>query len=209
MIIWPAKDPGEVLDFTWKVPLDTGDAIVSHTASIASGSATIDSDSHSDDAVTVVVSAGVADTSIFVSLSAVTTNGRTFKETGVIPIIDRADAVLASFRMRFPAFASVSDGQIAYWVAVGGTATASWSEADQSTGRLLYAAHNLASQGLGTGAIPAGVTSFKSGTFSATVSDGLASKTGFAATSYGRDYLALARRNFAGPRLAWTPPAHV
>ena len=69
-----------------------------------------------------------------------------------------------------------------------------------------YAAHRLAELGIGGGAVPQGVTSFKSGTFSATVSDAVAGLTGFDATVYGREFVALRRAAFAGPRMAWTPP---
>ena len=112
---------------------------------------------------------------------------------------------LATFRALYPAFAGVADATVQAWIDEGDAETAAWPDADRARAVMLYAAHKLASQGLGTGAVPAGVTSFKSGTFSATVSDGLASKTGYHATTYGRDYLALAGRYFGGPVLAWAP----
>ena len=115
---------------------------------------------------------------------------------------------LADFRSRYPAFDAVADATVQVWLDDGDVATTRFSDTTRPQAVMLCAAHNLSMQGLGKGAVPAGVTSFKSGTFSATVSDGLASKTGFAATVYGRDYLALARQ-FAGPRLAWEPPARV
>lgn len=112
---------------------------------------------------------------------------------------------LATFRALYPAFDAVADATVEAWIDEGDTETADWPDDTRARAVMLYAAHKMASQGLGTSAIPAGVTSFKSGTFSATVSDGIASKTGFAATAYGRDYLALARRDFGGPILAWNP----
>jgi hypothetical protein len=111
---------------------------------------------------------------------------------------------LAEFRALYPVFDGVADATVQVWIDKGDNATVRFSDGSRADAVILYAAHKLVSQGLGKGAIPAGVTSFKSGTFSATVSDGLASKTGFSSTTYGRDYLALARQ-FAGPRLAWTP----
>ena len=115
---------------------------------------------------------------------------------------------LADFRTRYPAFATVADATVSAWLADGDAATGAWPDDPRPRAVMLFAAHNLALQGFG-GAIPAGVTSFKSGTFSATVSDGMASRTGLSATSYGRDYLALARSNFAGPMPSWNPPASV
>lgn len=117
--------------------------------------------------------------------------------------------LLPDFRNRYPGFAAVADASVSLWLDEGALEVAAWPILAQDRAAMLYAAHNLAAQGLGAGAIPAGVTSFKSGTFSATVSDSAAGRTGFASTVYGREYLALARRHFAGPRLAWTPPAHV
>ena len=115
---------------------------------------------------------------------------------------------LSEFRTRYPAFDAVADATVQAFLDEGDSETAAWPDADRPRGVMLYAAHQLTAQGLGTGAIPAGVTSFRSGTFSATLSDSAASRTGFSATIYGREYLALARRNFAGPRLAWTPPTY-
>lgn len=115
---------------------------------------------------------------------------------------------LSEFRALYPAFDAVGDVTAQAWLDAGDAETVRFSDATRPRAVMLYAAHNLAMQGLGTGAIPVGVTSFRSGTFSATVSDSVAGKTGLSATAYGRDYLSLARQ-FAGPRLAWTPPANV
>ena len=117
--------------------------------------------------------------------------------------------LLEQFHARYGSFASVADATVQIWLDEAQTETATWSDATRTRGVMLYAAHRLAEQGLGKGAIPAGVTSFKSGTFSASMSDSIAGRTGFEATVYGREYLALARRQFAGPRLAWEPPAHI
>ena len=117
-----------------------------------------------------------------------------------------AAPTLSDFRTRYPAFSAVADATVTYWLDEGVGQVAHWREADQFMGALAYAAHKLAEQGMGTGgAIPAGVTSFKSGTFSAGVSDAQASRTGFHDTVYGRDFLHLARRSFAGPRTAVIP----
>jgi hypothetical protein len=64
-----------------------------------------------------------------------------------------------------------------------------------------HAAHFMSAAGLVKGAIPAGLTSFKSGTFSATVSDTAAAQTGFDASPYGREYKRLMDSNHAGPFL--------
>lgn len=116
---------------------------------------------------------------------------------------------LAEFRVRYPAFDAVADATVQTYLDDGVADTTAWPDDIRSRAVMLLAAHHLAEQGLGTGSVMAGVSSFKSGTFSATLSDGAANRTGLSATIYGREYLALARRYFGGPRLAWTPPAHV
>ena len=115
---------------------------------------------------------------------------------------------IADFRTRYPAFAAVADASVQYWLTEGFAEVSAWADSDQPRGAMAYAAHRLTEQGVG-GATPQGVTAFKSGTFSASVSDTQANRTGFNATVYGRDFLDLARRNFGGPRLAWVPPVHV
>jgi len=116
---------------------------------------------------------------------------------------------LSAFRALYPAFDAVADATVQAWLDKGETETANWPDANRDDGIMLFTAHRLTTQGLGSGAIPAGVTSFKSGTFSATQSEKLAGKTGFDSTIYGRDYLTLVKRIFGGPRLAWTPPTRV
>lgn len=115
---------------------------------------------------------------------------------------------LADFRIRYPAFAATADATIEAWLADGDAGTTNWPDDDRARAVMLFAAHNLSIGGQG-GAIPAGVTSFKSGTFSATLSDAAASRTGYSATVYGREYLDLVRRHFAGPFSAWSVPTNV
>ncbi len=207
MIVWPAKDPAEVLDFTWTPGLDTGDTIASFTATVASGTVAKDSASNTTTAVTVWLSGGADGETATVNLTAVTAGGRTFREVAVLPVFDRASELLSLFRLRYPAFVSVADGQIGYWLAdAARLVDASWPTTSADPATFAWAAHMLSESGALVGAIPAGVTSFRSGSFSATVDSGVASLTGLRATSYGREFLALRRANFGGPILAWTPP---
>lgn len=111
----------------------------------------------------------------------------------------------ATLKARYPAFTAVADETIDYWLAEAAEDCASWPDSLRARGEMALAAHRMAELGIITGAVPAGVTSFKSGTFSATVSDGFASRTGYDATVYGREFRQLARNLFGGPRLAWLP----
>ncbi len=112
----------------------------------------------------------------------------------------------ATFKAKYPAFASVLDATVEVWLAEAATECASWPEDVRARAEMLYTAHRLAESGAIAAAVPAGVVSFRSGDFSATLSESAASRTGFAATIYGREFSALARRYFGGPMLAWTPP---
>ena len=114
---------------------------------------------------------------------------------------------LAEFRVRYPEFTSVADETVSAWLVDHDAETAGWPEDSRARVVMLLTAHRLAN--ISSGAIPAGVTSFRSGSFSATISDSAASRTGFSSTVYGREYLTLLRARTAGPRLAWTPPTHV
>lgn len=115
-------------------------------------------------------------------------------------------ATVSDLTTRYPAFASVTEATVQYWLDEAATDCSLFPDTTRARAEMAYAAHRMAELGIITGAIPAGLTSFKSGTFSATVSEGMASATGFDATVYGREFIALRRIAFAGPRLAWTPP---
>lgn len=202
MIVWPAKDPQEVVDYSWVPPLDSGDTIATFTATTTS-SVVIDSSVFTDTTATVWLSGGTANEAATFTLTATTAGGRTFEATTQISIID--SSALVAFRARYPVFASTPSSTVKLWLDEGVAETVTWPETAQPRAAMVYAAHKLAESGQGSGAIPAGVTAFRSGTFSTSVSDSLAGKTGFHATIYGREYLELMRRYFGGPRLAWTP----
>lgn len=208
MIAWPAKDPADIADFTWSPDLDAGDTIATFAYSITSGTIIeAEPKSNTTTSATVWIEGGADQELAILSLTVTTAGGRTFKEGAVLPVFSRATETLAIFRLRYPAFAAVSDGAISYRLFEALTAVGdNWSADLQIPARTAWAAHHLAEQGLGAGAVPQGVTSFKSGTFSATVSDSVAGLTGLEATVYGREFVALRRAAFAGPILAWTPP---
>ena len=113
----------------------------------------------------------------------------------------------SDLKTRYPAFAAVSDEAIDLWLDEAAQECASWQEGTRARAEMAYAAHKMVETAVLEEGTTIGVTSFRSGDFSATVGDKVAARTGFDATVYGREFLALRRRNFAGPRLAWTPPA--
>lgn len=116
--------------------------------------------------------------------------------------------LLAIFRIRYPEFAAVSDETVEYWLTDAELiVTDSWIPADHDPAIMALAAHNMALGGLGS-ASPVGslkgVTSFKSGTFSASFSDAAANQSvngGYNATRYGQQFYIYLRRNRGGPRV--------
>jgi len=115
---------------------------------------------------------------------------------------------LSDFRARYPAFATVADATVEYWLTDAlRFVDESWMEADYAPAIMAAAAHAIALAGFisGPASLAAGgVTSFKSGSFSASIDASVAqaaSGGGWSATRYGREFQQLQRRNFAGPRL--------
>lgn len=114
-------------------------------------------------------------------------------------------ATPAGLKLRYPAFASVSDEVIAYWLADAAlTVTDAWG-ADAAPAALALAAHKMATTPgvlpMGPDNLPAGVTSFRSGSFSVSVAESKAGAAGLQSTPYGQQYAAMLRRNSGGPRL--------
>ena len=116
-------------------------------------------------------------------------------------------------QIRYTPFAAVADATVDYWITDAQRfVTTDWTETDYAPALMALAAHNMTLAGLGTSAaatagIPAGVKSFKSGQFSAefTEQQANASASGsLESTRYGQEYLALLRRNRAGPRVTPT-----
>ena len=200
---WPAKDPDEVLDYSWTIPTEADDPVTAATLTLVSGTVAIVSQTATDTGLTAFLSGGAAGETAILAGTATTEGGRTFEETFYLTITASANANVAALRMRYPAFAAVPSATIDYWLTNAGRfVDASWSDADYAPALIAAAAHHMAMNGLGgEAALPQGVTSFKSGTFSATVEASQAAATGWKATRFGQDYLALLRRNKGGARV--------
>jgi hypothetical protein len=118
----------------------------------------------------------------------------------------------AELKLRFPAFAAVSDATIEYWLTDSRLiVTNSWIEADRAPAEMELAAHNMVKAGVGgisagpVGDIAGkGVVGFKSASFSVELEASAAKRlsgTGYASTQYGADFAVRLRRNVGGPRL--------
>lgn len=116
---------------------------------------------------------------------------------------------IEDFTAKYPAFSTLEEAAYVMWAADAELEiTDRYGDWQQKATELLTA-HFLASNGIGGAAgsamlLSTGATSFKSGTFSATISDTVVAaraKGGLGSTSYGIELQRINRRLFGGPRL--------
>lgn len=218
MLIFPNKDPDEVLDYRidWTARLGT-DAIATSVWTLTEAAGlTIDSETETTTATTVWLSGGTAG-EVGVLLNRITTTGgRTLEETAALTIIGAEFPATPGYtlptstyiRTAFPGFASVDDSLISFWISrAARSVDTSWAEGDYTHAIALLAAHLMTGSGLGAGAEiegyrAAGVTKLKSGTLDVTFADGAgASASAYDSTAFGRQFYALLRANKGGPRV--------
>jgi hypothetical protein len=173
--------------------------------------------------VTVWLSGGTAGETAVFRVSWETAGGRTNDDVITLAVVesdlepllltDYMKPVPAHLQTRYPAFADIASSTIAYWLTdAERTVTNAWTEGDYAAGLMALAAHNMALAGYGTdvaavATIPAGVSRFKSGALEVNFTDQAANNRaagGYDSTRYGQEYLALLRRNRAGPLVAPT-----
>jgi hypothetical protein len=113
--------------------------------------------------------------------------------------------LLGEFRLRYPAFANVSDQTIVYWLnkAVA-TVTECWGD-DYSDGIMLFAAIKIIKSGVlaqaaGGSEMPAGVTRFRSASMDVAVSEKAANALSDA-SGFETEFARLVRRHCGMPRL--------
>lgn len=217
MLTWPAKDPDEVLDYSWIVPLDAGDTIATATLTKVSGSVVIDSQAQNATGLTAFLSGGTdGEIAEFIAF-ATTSGGRTFEETILLAVqaSDSGAEFYGQLVAAFPAFAGVSPASVAVWhgqavMLITESLTACLgSRADMAT--MLLTAHYLTLAGLGTGTEAqmaaqgmAGFKSIKSGSLSLDRGD-ISTKGGeMGTTSYGARAWAMISPCLTGPRVTGT-----
>jgi len=116
---------------------------------------------------------------------------------------------LDQFKAQFLAFSTLTEEPYAAWATKAERRVGESYGDEQQDATELLTAHLLAINGIGlaagTGTLAAtGATSFKSGTFSATLSDSVVAqraKGGYASTTWGQQFQEIQRRLFGGPRL--------
>lgn len=120
-----------------------------------------------------------------------------------------ARPTLAQFKALFPAFLTLTQEQYEAWIGKAEARVTDLYGDDQQDATELLAAHLLALNGVGAAPgvdtiAASGVTSFKSASFSANLSESVVtqrSKGGYQATSYGQQFADIQRRLFSGPLL--------
>lgn len=177
MLNWHPKDPDEVLDYRWEPVIDAGDTIASITLSRLSGDVVTDSAAEDATGITLVLSGGTDGSNVFRGLAS-TVGGRTFEEYITLPVVSKPDAgLVASLKARYPAFAAVDAATIAYWLTDADRYVGAWGD-DRDVGLMSIAARNMvaakvagiaSSDASGLGG--SGVTSFRSGSFSAQITE--------------------------------------
>jgi hypothetical protein len=116
---------------------------------------------------------------------------------------------LDQFKALYPAFSTLTEEPYAAWATKAEARVGESYGDEQQDATELLTAHLLAINGIGGAPGAAmlaatGAISFKSGTFSASVSDSVVAqraKGGYAATPYGQQFAEIQRRLFGGPRL--------
>lgn len=218
---WPPKDPDAVLDYLYTIPLDEGDSVTASTFTQLSGTVDIESQSRTGAEWTIELSGGEdGETSVF-RVEWETAAGREDDDIVTIAVIENAVLALTGYAKptpthliaRYPAFASVAPQTIHYWLTDAERfVDQSWTEGDYAAALMALAAHNMSLAGLATAAvsvgdIPPGITRMKSGSLELAFTDEAANNLAagaYGSTRYGAEYLALMRRNRAGPRVMGT-----
>lgn len=88
---WPAKDPDEILDYSWDVPLDAGDTISgTPTIVVVEGSVTAETPSVNGARITTFLSGGEAGETSVIEITCETAGGRTFQQAFSLAVNDAA-----------------------------------------------------------------------------------------------------------------------
>ena len=122
------------------------------------------------------------------------------------------EPTVADVKALWPVIANVEDATISFWLTQAhASVDQSWIESDYVPALAAVAVHKMIERGVAglkasavSGLAAAGVTNFKSGTFSASFSDAAAAQAaegGWGSTAAGREYLRLLRASKGGARV--------
>lgn len=218
MLIWPSKDPDEILDYQVDWTARLGDDTIATSVFTLEQDAglTIDSQSNAAKTATVWLSGGTNGETGWLLNRITTAGGRTFDEVIQVAIVSSAGAPPpvppygkpspATFKAKYPAFAAVPDATVQAYLN-DAPVDDTWLESDYAKAITLWAAHTMTENGIGGDEIgqasAAGLSRLKSGTLDVSFKDGGSSSDagGFGGTAYGRQFYALLRANKGGPRV--------
>lgn len=217
MLIWPSKDPDEVLDYQvdWSARLG-GDTIATSVFTLeqAAGLA-IDSQSNAAKTATVWLSGGTNGVTGWLLNRITTAGGRTFDEVIQLAIVSSAGAPNpvppygrpspANLKAKYPAFASVPDATIQMYLD-DAPVDDNWLESDYAKAIMLWAAHTMTVNGIGVteieGYAASGLSRLKSGTLDVAFKESASSADGqWSGSKYGPQFYVLLRANKGGPRV--------
>lgn len=221
-VAWIPKDPDETIGYEldW-LPLGIAadDTIVSSEWVDVSG-VTINAETIATSltATMVMLAGGVDGTTASLTNRIVTAAGETLEQVVLLPIVAQAALVPlvgytkptpGHFLARYPSFAAVPYLTIQdYLTEAGKRVDESWTQGDYARAMMLYAAHEMTIDGLGTGTqaqlAAQGLGDFqriKSGSLDVQRFDRSKGGDALASTSYGQRFAALQRLNFAGARV--------
>lgn len=125
-----SKDPDEVLDYSWPVPLDDGDTVVEVSITknvVVAAGVTLTEPTLSGKTITVFASGGTVGQTLVFQLRASTAAGRTFEQSFIIAI--ESSAVIAD-----PDIATLAKLKAAYDRLIGGE---SFSEVRDQNGEMV------------------------------------------------------------------------
>lgn len=121
---------------------------------------------------------------------------------------------VAELKAAFPRFDAVAEATVQLWLdRAGRDVGETWTEGDYAHAIMLMAAHLMTTEGLGTGAeaeaAAAGASGFqrmRSGSLELERAAGTAAERNnpLLATTYGKRFVELARKNLRGPRITAT-----
>lgn len=217
MLIWPSKDPDEVLDYQvdWSERLGDDTIVTSAFTLEQAAGLTIDSQSNATKTATVWLSGGTNGDTGWLLNRITTAGGRTFDEVIQVAIVSSAGAPApvppygkptpANFKAKYPAFAAVPDATIQAYLN-DAPVDESWLESDYAKAIMLWAAHAMTVNGIGVteieGYAASGLSRLKSGTLDVSFKDSASSADGqWSGSKYGPQFYALLRANRGGPRV--------
>lgn len=90
-VYFAAKAPGAIYGYTWGVPVADGDSVTGYSATVTSGTVSVDTSASDGGSVLLVISGGAAGEVAVIAAEATTANGETLVETVYLPIRDAAN----------------------------------------------------------------------------------------------------------------------